>query len=523
MPESNAQELISTDAIKDGTQALHHDAWDVQEFDRATATWERLAGTMTAASESLNTAPALIRDLFWSFHKRAPRINDEARLKAAYEINRQIVEEVMQTSEWRQLRESGSVSDSMLSAIATIGASEQALKSLDPKECKQINQLAATTEAAEKFFKQAEALNELSGQANPEQAKELRAQAEKARASAKRKERIAARLTQQLAAGSEERLSTIRQAARRGMSEALAEAEATQNALAAFGGGYSRNGGEGDGQREMNAQEKFALAERVLHSPKLSSIAEMSGRFKRIALSVQKSKVDYPPSQITSITIGADLAHILPGELALLADSATEDLFYLKFAERRLLQYELIGCEPEGRGPIILAVDESGSMKDSCGPMTKEVWSKAVMLALQFIARKHQRDFAVIHFSGTGNLRVDLFQKGNSTPEEVIACAEHFFNRGTVFEEWMEEALELVDESAFEKADVICVSDGLTEIASAVQEEWKKRRAVRGMRAYSVLVGTTQGEELLYSISDAVFVLDDLADDLPALKTIFSV
>ena len=96
MPESNAQELISTDAIKDGTQALHHDAWDVQEFDRATATWERLAGTMTSASESLNTAPALIRDLFWSFHKRAPRINDQARLKAAYEINRQIVEEVMQ-------------------------------------------------------------------------------------------------------------------------------------------------------------------------------------------------------------------------------------------------------------------------------------------------------------------------------------------------------------------------------------------------------------------------------------------
>jgi len=87
----------------------------------------------------------------------------------------------------------------------------------------------------------------------------------------------------------------------------------------------------------------------------------------------------------------------------------------------------------------------------------------------------------------------------------------------------MEKALELVDESVFEKADVICVSDGLTEIESAVQEEWQKRRAVRGMRAYSVLVGTTQGEELLHAISDAVFVLDDLADDLPALNTIFSV
>mgnify|MGYP000278822630 FL=1 len=103
--------------------------------------------------------------------------------------------------------------------------------------------------------------------------------------------------------------------------------------------------------------------------------------------------------------------------------------------------------------------------------MTKEVWGKVVMLALQPIARTQKRDFVVIHFSGAGNLHVDLFPKGKSMPDEVIACAEHFYNRGTVFDEWMEKALELVDESAFEKADVICVSDGLTEIESAVQEE----------------------------------------------------
>jgi uncharacterized protein with von Willebrand factor type A (vWA) domain len=521
MLKASARDFISTDAIKDGTQALHHDAWDVQEFDRAVETWERLAETATTAGESLITAPALVRDLFWSFHKRAPRINDQTRLKPAYEINRQIIGEVMQTSEWRQLRESGSINDSMLSTIATIGTSEQALQALNPKECKRINQLASATEAAEKLFRQAEALNELSAQANAEQTKELRAQADKARASAKRKERIAGRLEKELEAGREERLSAIRQAARQGISEAIAEAGATQNALAAFG--CSRNGGDGDGQRELNAEEKFALAERVLRSPKLRTIAEMSGRFKRIALSVQKTKVDYPPSQITSITIGADLAHVLPGELALLADAATEDLFFLKFAERRLLQYELIGQEPEGRGPIILALDESGSMKNFCGLMTKEVWSKAVMLALLSIARLQKRDYAVIHFSGAGNLHIDLFPKGKSAPDEVIACAEHFFNRGTVFDEWMEKALEMVDQAAFEKADVVCVSDGLTGIASAMQEEWQKRRAVRGMRAYSVLVGTRQGEELLQAISDVVFVLDDLAADLPALKTIFSV
>ena len=90
---------------------------------------------------------------------------------------------------------------------------------------------------------------------------------------------------------------------------------------------------------------------------------------------------------------------------------------------------------------------------------------------------------AEIHFSGPNDLRVDLFPKGQATPAEVIACASFFFNGGTVFEPWMGKALELVDGSQFEKADVICVSDG---------------------------------------ISDAVFRLDDLRGDLPALEMIFS-
>jgi len=42
------------------------------------------------------------------------------------------------------------------------------------------------------------------------------------------------------------------------------------------------------------------------------------------------------------------------------------------------------------------------------------------------------------------------------------------------------------------------------------------------MRSYSVLIGSTQGEALLGEISDAVFRLDDLRGDLPALEVIFS-
>jgi uncharacterized protein with von Willebrand factor type A (vWA) domain len=514
---------IATDAISDGTQALQHDAYDVQEFDRAVETYQRLAAAVIGAGEDLHTAPALIRDLFWSFHKRAPRINENLTPKPAFAVNRRILEEIMGTAEWRQLREAGSINDPMISSIATIGACERAIEALDHDSRSQINRLAAANEAAEKLFGQADVLNELASQATTQQVEDLRKRAEKARADARRKERAAEKLEESLGADDDERNRAIRQAARRGMAEALDEADAIQNAIAAFGGGYSASNGGSGTPREMTAQEKIELAMRVMRSPKLKLIAEMCGRFTRIAMSVQKTMVNHPPSEITSITIGNDLAHLLPGEVALLGDPDLEDLFYLKFAERRLLQYELEGRESEERGPIILALDESGSMSETLGGVIKEAWSKSVMLGLLAIARRQKRDLAVIHFSGPDQLQARVFPKGDSAPLELIDAVEFFFGGGTVFDRWMEEAARFVDQDRFDRADVIVISDGIASVSTRTEAEWWKRKAERRMRSYGVLIGEPRGLEVLGRISDAVMTLDDLKQDQGVLETIFSI
>jgi uncharacterized protein with von Willebrand factor type A (vWA) domain len=523
MIETICNSDIATGAIADGTQALNHDAYDVQEFDRAVETYQRLAAAIISAGKDLHTAPALIRDLFWSFHKRAPRINENVALNPAFNINRRVLEEIMGTAEWRQLREAGSINDSMISAIATIGACERAIEALDPNSRKQINRLAAANEAAEKLFKQATILDELASQATVQQVDELRKRADKARAAARRQELAAEKIEEALDEDDDDQGRAVRQAARRGMAEALDEAEAVQNAIAAFGGVCSMGDGGGGMLHEMTAQEKIELALRVMRSPRLKLIAEMCGRFTRIAISIQKSKVNHPPSEITSITIGNDLAHLLPGEVALLGDPDLEDLFYLKFAERRLLQYELEGREPEGRGPIILALDESGSMSEQLGGIVKEAWSKSVMLGLLALARRQRRDLAVIHFSGPNQLNTSIFPKGESTPLELIDAVDFFFGGGTVFDRWMEEALRFVDQDLFDRADVIVISDGIAFISNEAVAEWWRRRADRKMRCYGILIGTEQGATTLGRISDAVMTLDDLKQDLDVLETIFAI
>jgi uncharacterized protein with von Willebrand factor type A (vWA) domain len=518
---------IVAGAITDGSQAIAHDGFDVETFEQAAGDYARLSRTVEETAGAIRTGEALLRDLFWSFHKRAPRIAPIAPLSPAHETNRQIVEQILSTTEWREMRESGTVGDLLSSAMATIGCAGSAIEALGQETIRQINQLHELSAEVEQLFARAETLNELAALSqDAERSEQLKKEAAQAKADAVKKEKKVERLNRKLEESSEAREQQVRRAVRQGLAEAMAEVEQANDAIKAFGGGYDAGFGieaGAGGRNSLSTKEKLAIAQKVGRSPKLQQIAAVCGRFTRIALQQQKTRVKHPPDEITSITAGCEIERLLPSEIALLADPGLEDLFYLKFAERGLMQYDLIGHEPEGQGPIILAVDESESMSWMCGPMTKEVWSKAVMLALLSIARLQKRDFAVIHFSGESNIKVEVFPKGQATAQETIACASHFFNGGTVFDEWMDEALGLVGQSAFDKADSICVSDGVGRLKPETLANWQKMRTDRGMRSYSILIGSNEGEQLLWQISDAVFCLDDLAEDIQALEAIFSV
>ena len=218
---------------------------------RLTSDWRR----RSAARARTCTAPALIRDLFWSFHKRAPRINENMALKPAFAVNRRILEEIMGTAEWRQLREAGSINDPMISAIATIGPvngrsrrsiQTRAVRSIDwprpmkpPKSC---------------------SVRPMSLMNSPHRPRRNRSKIS-ANARRKRARTPGARsgppkLEESLGADDDERNRAIRQAARQGMAEALDEADAIQNAIAAFGGGYSTSNGGSGTPREMTARRR---------------------------------------------------------------------------------------------------------------------------------------------------------------------------------------------------------------------------------------------------------------------------
>lgn len=113
-----------------------------------------------------------------------------------------------------------------------------------------------------------------------------------------------------------------------------------------------------------------------------------------------------------------------------------------------------------------VCLDESGS---TCGE--NAAWGKALALAVQDICAHEGRKFALIHFSGKDEVRTDRFLPGKFTAEELFAAAEHFFDGGTDFETPLHEALRLIDEEAFENADILFITDGYCDISDSLAEK----------------------------------------------------
>ena len=73
-------------------------------------------------------------------------------LTPAYEVNRQIVEQVLATIEWQQVRDSGTIEDLLTSAMATMTVVRRALETLDAETVAHVNRLHELESGAAKLF-----------------------------------------------------------------------------------------------------------------------------------------------------------------------------------------------------------------------------------------------------------------------------------------------------------------------------------------------------------------------------------
>jgi uncharacterized protein with von Willebrand factor type A (vWA) domain len=237
------------------------------------------------------------------------------------------------------------------------------------------------------------------------------------------------------------------------------------------GGGYSP-----DGEGAARYLYDPALEHILRAQENYREIVKIAGRMEIIASRLRADKLEAMGPPI-DITIGNDLTSLIPSEFLLLADDDTEDYFYMKYLEARLMQYDRADIMQHGRGPIVMCIDISGSMEG-----TKSHHAAAFALALAKDALKQRRKAYAIPFQSGPHATIEV-KPGGSAMQELLSAITRT-GGGTGFENTLEQA-EGVIKNKNNDADIVFLTDG----GSYIEEEWAKRFKARKEEARFKLLG----------------------------------
>lgn len=254
------------------------------------------------------------------------------------------------------------------------------------------------------------------------------------------------------------------------------------------------------------------ILDTVRKNDTLKQISVILGKYREILADKRKNSFSYGLGEKYDIALGNSINSCLSSELTLLGTPETEILFFQKYYLNRLQQYRKRESAKKGDGDMIVLIDESSS--------TREIapWIKAFALALMDIAIHDNKKYAMIHFANSSNVRIDRFEKGKFTIDDVLKAAEHFFGGGTDFEAPLSKAIELLDDG-FEKADMVMITDGVCCISDTFAENYKQKKFTHKVTVTGILLdkGGSCGDSL-EPFCDEIYHTSELSVDEIALE-----
>jgi uncharacterized protein with von Willebrand factor type A (vWA) domain len=282
---------------------------------------------------------------------------------------------------------------------------------------------------------------------------------------------------------------TLRWAIRRSLKKGLEEAQETKQAVETFGR-------EEGGIQRIPLTEQFRLADLLGRNSTIREIIKMLGRMRLEALSIKRSRISHSaPVRRRVETVGIEgIERVLPDELANLAiGQEGEDLFLKKLLEEDLLAYSYKATAEETHGPILIAVDGSGSMAG-----LKEIWAKALAIATILQAKNEKRKSHGIIF---GASEKEIFEIDIDRLEDLATAS---FRMGTNFGPPLRWAQDKFNEQP--RADLLFITDGVCNIEDGTKTEFIQAKNRSAAKCYSILIGSDT-TETVKQFSDKVFSL----------------
>lgn len=263
--------------------------------------------------------------------------------------------------------------------------------------------------------------------------------------------------------------------------ESSLEGLATPLGFSMPGNSVVRNPGPADMKAIRDAHS------RLKDSDRLKRIAELAGRFERVAAAKARSKVKPGVGEVHGVSLGGldELARILPSELVTLRHPKLRTVLMARLLLRQALVYSMKGREPQARGPIVVLLDESDSMND----YGKDIWAKAVCLALLNTATRQKRAWHLVAFQKR-IVREVAIPAGRATPADIQEALDHRCSGGTDLDEPVIRAIEIIKTSpTMKQADVVVITDGEASLEHSTVNEATELTRTEGVSWFVVGVG----------------------------------
>ena len=340
----------------------------------------------------------------------------------------------------------------------------------------------------------------------------------------------------------DEALAQMLQEFRLAWRQDLAGSEADWKLLRELGAGEHQLWGEMAGHlRSRPWHEARRAAERLAALPALAQLLQRLGRSRpraaapprssrqpsdgalRLPVKAQETRIPGAPGELTGVRFGASLERMLPAEAALLCHPVGRRLWRARHAEGRLLAYDSEAvltdwrpdplaqlrpqaadtqAQPQDRGPIVLCLDTSGSMRGA-----PELIAKAVVLAALRVAVASGRACRLVAFGGPGEvLQSDL--NGPGGLQALMDLMAQSFDGGTDIQTPIERAIETVQDNAWCSADVVLVSDGEFGCVQQTLQRLDAARQTLGLMVHGILVGDRETLGMLEACDHIHWVRD---------------
>lgn len=266
----------------------------------------------------------------------------------------------------------------------------------------------------------------------------------------------------------------------------------------------------GDGSMDdygMSADQVRQLFEKVRSNRMLRRIMELAGRYRNLAQSMQHGKPCHGADEVVGIETGDELSQLVPSEYAFLDDDVLEMDFLRRFSEATLTIEELRATENESKGPLVIVVDESGSMHGD--PIAN---AKAMALAILWIAEHQNRWACLVGFAGGTDGNYLVVPPGQRDIAALTEWLAHFYSGGTDRDVPLVELPAKWNELGCPegKTDIIIITDGILRIPADMETRfmtWKENTQVK-LNTIILAYGTQKGD--MDRVSDRLWLSTEL-------------